>query len=91
MELRFMDELFGLEKGVGEVVGIIGLCSDYKKINSEEEETIHEKFEKPPTPEAKTKPAEGEEGADGEGAAAEEAPAEGEEGKKAPAFKKEDY
>ena len=92
LELRFMDELFMIEKHIGEVQGIVGLQYEAEKEYIDENEVEYEVFEQPEQPSFTQKKAGGEEGGDEE-PPAEEPPTEGgEEGeKKGPAFKVEDW
>lgn len=47
LELRFMDELFGVEKNVGEVIATIGLQFNSEKEYIEENEVVYEEFPEP--------------------------------------------
>jgi hypothetical protein len=47
LELRFMDELFGIEKHIGEVQAIISLQFNYEKEYTEEHEIEYEAFPEP--------------------------------------------
>lgn len=93
LELRFMDELFMIEKHIGEVQAICGLQFEIEKEYIEENEIEYEVFPDPEPVAVKKKPAgEGGEGEGEEPEAAEEPPAEGDDGeKKKPAFKVEDW
>jgi hypothetical protein len=91
LALRFMDELFMIEKHIGEVQAIVGLQFESEREYIDENEVEYEVFPEPEIVEVKKKPAGGE---DGEEAEAEpEAPADGgDDGeKKKPAFKVEEY
>ncbi len=79
LELRYMDELFMLEKHIGEVCAIIGLQFNYEKELIEEHEIQYEAFPEEPVVEEKPK-VEGEEGEEAE----EQPPAEEEEKKGKP-------
>jgi hypothetical protein len=81
-ELRHMDELFMIEKYIGEVQAVIGLQFNSEKEYIEEYEIRYEEF---PEPEAVPEKVRGE-GDEEE----EQPPAEEEEEKKQPAFKIED-
>lgn len=85
MELRLMDELFAIERSLGDVQAVIGLQFNSEKEYIDEDEVEYEKFEATATPrKEEAKPAqEGEEGG-------EQPPAEGGDKKKS-AFKPEDY
>lgn len=83
LELRYMDELFQVERHIGEVQAVIGLQFNSEKEYIEEYEVQYEEFPEPEVVEVKRP--EGEEGEE-----AEQPPAEEEE-KKAPAFKVEDW
>lgn len=87
-----MDELFMIEKHIGEVQGIVGLQYEAEKEYIDENEVEYEVFEQPEQPSMTQKKAPGEEGGEEE-PPAEEAPAEGgDEGeKKGPAFRVEDW
>lgn len=84
LELRFMDELFQVERHIGEVQAVIGLQFNSEKEYIEEYEIQYEEFPEPEVVEVKRP--EGEEGEEAE----QQPPAEEEE-KKAPAFKVEDW
>ena len=45
LELRYMDELFDIEKHIGEVVGVIGLQFNYEQETINEDDIEYEKFE----------------------------------------------
>ena len=60
LELRYMDELFMIEKHIGEVTAIIGLQFNSEKEYIEEYEIEYEQFPEPEQPAAKVK-VEGEE------------------------------
>lgn len=47
LELRFMDELFMIEKHIGEVQGIVGLQYEPEKEYIDENEVEYEVFEQP--------------------------------------------
>lgn len=87
-----MDELFMIEKHIGEVQGIVGLQYESQKEYIDENEVEYEVFEQPEMPSFTSKKVAGEEGGDEE-PPAEDAPAEGgDDGeKKGPAFKVEDW
>jgi len=51
LELRFMDELFCIEKNIGDVVAIIGLQFHIEKEFIEENEVVYEEFEEEEQPE----------------------------------------
>ena len=89
LELRFMDELFMIEKHIGEVQAIVGLQFDTEKEYIEENEVEYEVFQQREVVVQKKKPV----GEDGEEAEAEpEAPADADDGdKKKPAFRVEDW
>jgi len=83
-----MDELFSIEKSVGEVSSVISLVFNEEATQVLEEQKEYEQFEQEEVKEEKPKV----EGEDGEEAPAEEEPAEGDDGEpKKPAFKPEDY
>uniref|UniRef100_A0A7S3CSN3 Uncharacterized protein n=1 Tax=Strombidium rassoulzadegani TaxID=1082188 RepID=A0A7S3CSN3_9SPIT len=85
LELRFMDELFKIEKIIGEVEAIISFQYQLEQYFTSEDKLVYEQFPDPPPVEEKPKPAEGEE-------EEEQAPPEEDDGeKKAPAFKPEMY
>ena len=85
-----MDELFMIEKHLGEVRAVAGLQFQYEKETIDEMDIEFEHFPEPEPKEEKPK-GEGEEGEDGEGAGEPEQPPEGEEGEnKAPKFRVED-
>lgn len=90
MALRFMDELFRIEKKLGEVVGIIGLQYFVENEFIREDELVYEVFPEPEVVEVVKKP-KGEDDEDEE----EEEPepdADDDDGEpKQPAFKVEDY
>ena len=88
LELRFMDELFMIEKKIGEVQAVVGLQFEKEKEYIEDNEVEYEVFPEPDVVEVKKKPA-GEEGEEGEPPVEEPPAEEGE--KKAPAFKVEDW
>jgi len=88
LELRFMDELFMIEKNIGEVQAVVGLQFEKEKEYIEDNEVEYEVFAEPEVVEVKKKPA-GEEGEEGEPPAEEPPAEEGE--KKAPKFKVEDW
>jgi len=88
LALRFMDELFMIEKHIGEVQAVVGLQFEKEKEYIEDNEVEYEVFAEPEVVEVKKKPA-GEDGEEGE-PPVEEPPAEDGE-KKAPAFKVEDW
>lgn len=50
LELRFMDELFMIEKHIGEVQGIVGLQFEQEKEYIDENEVEYEVFEQPEQP-----------------------------------------
>lgn len=84
-----MDELFMIEKHIGEVQAVVGLQFGYEREYIEEHEVQYEVFAEPEPVAVQKKPA-GEEGEEGE--AEPEAAAEGDDGeKKKPTFKVEDY
>lgn len=87
-----MDELFMIEKHIGEVQGVVGLQFEAEKEYIDENEVEYEEFAQPEQPSQIIKKAAGEEG-EGDEPPAEEAPAEGgDEGeKKGPAFRVEDW
>lgn len=89
LELRFMDELFMIEKHIGEVQAVVGLQFETEKEYIEENDIEYEVFPDPEPVAVAKKPT----GEDGEEAEAEpEAPADGDDGeKKKPAFKVEDW
>ena len=90
LELRYMDELFMIEKHIGEVQAIVGLQFDTQKEYIEEHEVEYEVFEEPEVVQVVKKPV-GEDGEEG-GEPEQEAPADGEDGeKKKPAFRVEDW
>ncbi len=81
-----MDELFMVEKYVGEVAGIVSLQYSPEREIIEENDVVWEEFPPEPVVEIKAKP-EGEEGEEEE-----EAPPEEDEGEaKAPKFEPKDY
>lgn len=84
-----MDELFMIEKHIGEVQAIVGLQFDTEKEYIEENEVEYEVFQQREVVVQKKKPV----GEDGEEAEAEpEAPADADDGdKKKPAFRVEDW
>ena len=84
LELRFMDEFFGIEGIIGEVKAIIGLQFQEEPEYIRDDQIEWEKFAPVEKVVEKAKPAEGEE----EEA---EAPVEEEGEKKGPVFKKEDF
>ena len=86
LELRFMDELFQIEKNIGEVQAIVSLQFNYEKEYIEEHEIEYEQFPEPPPVEVKPK-VEGEEEEEEEPTAQEE----DDEENKVPKFKPEDY
>lgn len=47
LELRYMDEFFNIEKCIGEIIGIIGLQTNYEKEYIEENEIEYEVFPEP--------------------------------------------
>ena len=71
LELRFMDELFMIEKHIGEVQAVVGLQFEKEKEYIEDNEVEYEVFPEPQVVEVKKKPA-GEEGEEGNEAATEE-------------------
>jgi len=79
-----MDELFMIEKFVGEVVGVVGLQFNYEKEHIEEADIVYEEFPEEPVPEKK-EPAEGEEEEEQQEPAAED------EEEKKPEFRVRDY
>ena len=83
LELRYMDELFQIEKNIGEVQAIVGLQFNSEKEYIEEYEVQYEEF---PEPEAKPEKKKG----DGEEEEDQEQPPVEEEEKKEPAYKIED-
>jgi hypothetical protein len=85
LELRLMDELFAVEKHIGEVQGVIGLQFKLDKESISKEEVKYETFEEeqPVVEEKKAEGAEGEPPAD-------QPPAEGE-AKKKPSFNPKDF
>lgn len=83
-ELRYMDELFGIEKHIGEVQAIIGLQFNSEKEYIEEYEVEYEQFPEPEEVEVKKNVNE-------DGEEEQQPPAEEEGEKKAPAFKVEDW
>lgn len=89
LELRFMDELFMIEKHIGEVQAVVGLQFETEKEYTEENEIEYEVFPDPEPVAVAKKPV----GEDGEEVEAEpEAAADGDDGeKKKPAFKVEDW
>ena len=90
LEMRFMDELFMIEKHIGEVQAVVGLQFESESEYIEENDIEYEVFAAPEVVEVKRRPA-GEEGEEGE-AAEEQPPAEGDDGeKKKPTFKVEDW
>ena len=92
LELRFMDELFMIEKHIGEVQGIVGLQYGAEKEYIDENEVDFEVFEKAEQPSFTQKKVAGEEGGEEEPPAEEAPPEGGEDGeKKGPAFKVEDW
>ena len=86
-----MDELFMIEKHIGEVQAIVGLQFMTEREYIEDNEVEYEVFAEPEVVEVKKRPAGGEDGEEGE--PVEEAPADGgEDGeKKVPKFKVEEY
>lgn len=87
MALRFMDELFRIEKKLGEVVGIVSLQYFIENEFIREDELVYEVFPEPEVIEAPAKK-EGEEDEEEE----EEPPADDDdEEQKAPAFKVEEH
>lgn len=91
LELRFMDELFMIEKHIGEVQAIVGLQFETEKEYTEEHEVEYEVFEELEVVHVHKK----QPGEDGEGDGEEaqpEAAADGEDGeKKKPTFRVEDW
>lgn len=47
LELRFMDELFMVEKHIGDVCSVIGLQFHYDKDKEDENEIVYEEFPEP--------------------------------------------
>lgn len=86
LELRYMDELFMVEKHIGDVAAVIGLQFYLDKDKEEEGDIVYEEF---PEPEVKQVKPRGE-GEEGDEAPEEQPPAEEGEEKK-PVFKVEDY
>lgn len=86
LELRQMDELFALEKNVGEVNSIISLLYRLEETQIPEDQKVFEVFEAPPPKEVKPVKGEGDE----DEAPAEEPPADEAENSK-PKFKPEEY
>ena len=87
LEMRFMDELFGIEEVIGEVAAVIALQSNAEAEFIREDQIVYEKFPEPEPVEEKKKPAEGEE----ESGAEQEQPEEDGEEKKKPAFNPAEY
>jgi len=85
LELRFMDEMFSIEKQLGEVIAVIGLQFQYEKEVMDEADIEYEHFPEPEVKEVKPKSDE-----DGEEEPVEQQQNEDEEEKK-PKFKVEDY
>lgn len=86
MALRYMDEIFKIEKKIGEVVGIIALQYHFESEFIREDELVYEVFPEPEVVEEPVKQ-EGDEEAEEEQAEAEE----DDEEKKEPEFKPQDY
>jgi hypothetical protein len=86
MSLRLMDELFAIERSIGEVQAVIGLQFNSEKEYVDEDEVEYERFEVLSTPRNESRITEGEEGG------AEQPPAEDPAAaKKKSAFKPEDW
>jgi hypothetical protein len=86
LELRYMDELFMIEKYIGEVQSVIGLQFNAEREYIEEYEIEYESFPEPEVVEVKKRG----EGEEGEEQQEEQPPVDGEETKK-PAFRVEDW
>lgn len=87
LELRFMDEMFMIEKHIGEIQAVVSLQFNYEKEYTEEHEVQYEEFPEPEPVPVREKV----EGEEDEQEQEPEAPAEDDEENKAPKFKPEDY
>ena len=81
-----MDEIFEIEKTIGEIIAIIGLQFNYDKEYVDESEIVYEQFPEPVVEEKKQQLDE-----NGEPVEQEEAKEEEEGEEKKPKFKPEDY